>query len=224
MGAGADQWGVFRSLLGFCSSVGTPHSNVAHFKFPRTSRTKRRAPSTMLPNKRLKLHVDTTTTTNTTDATACVDISWFCVSRFLPVHSLSCLALSSKRMAKLFAEELNRLLRLKRVRTKLLLKRVLKLKGVVRFKVGGFLTLHTLTQLYRSNKRLASIFGIDCWKYAGYANEAERTWAKYSAPCEALMRCHLPPPFERDQNEDIDSGEESDPDVYHLANWRFPEY
>ena len=29
---------------------------------------------------------------------------------------------------------------------------------------------------------------------------------------------------QNDQNEDIDSGEESDPDVYHLANWRFPEY
>ena len=172
----------------------------------------------MLPTKRLKLHVDTTTTTNTTDATAFVDISWVCVSRFLTVHSLSCLALSSKRMAKLFAEEL------KRARTKLLFKRVLKLKRVVRSKIGGFLTLHTVTQLYRSNKRLAYIFGSTCWKYAGYRSEAERTWATDRASDELIARYTLPLPFERDQNEDIDSGEESDPDFEHHAIWRFPEY
>ena len=115
--------------------------------------------TTMLPNKRLKLHVDTTTTTtttntNTTDATACVDISWVCISRFLTVHSLSCLALSSKRMTKLFAEEL------KLRKRKLLLEQVLKLEGVMRYRVGRFLTAHSMTQLTRSSRGLAMIF---CW-------------------------------------------------------------
>ena len=115
--------------------------------------------TTMLPNKRLKLHVDTTTTTtttntNTTDATACVDISWVCISRFLTVHSLSCLALSSKQMTKLFAEEL------KLRKRKLLLEQVLKLEGVMRYRVGRFLTAHSMTQLTRSSRGLAMIF---CW-------------------------------------------------------------
>ena len=181
--------------------------------------------TTMLPNKHLKLHVDTTTTTtttntNTTDATACVDISWVCISRFLTVHSLSCLALSSKRMAKLFAEELNMLLRLRK--RKLLLKRVLKLKGVVRSKVGGFLTLNTLTKLARSNKRLASIFGCHCWSYAGYADEAARDGAKVAAHNEKLLRRYTPHPIKFDPNGDIDTDEEDYPWEHHHHNWRPP--
>ena len=173
----------------------------------------------MLPYKRLKLHVDTTTTTNTTDATACVDISWVCISRFLTVHSLSCLALSSKQMTKLFAEELNMLLRLRK--RKLLLKRVLKLKGVVRSKVGGFLTLNTLVKLARSNKRLASIFGCRCWLYAGYADEAGRDWAQLAAHNEVLLRRGTPPPFEMDQNEDIDTDEDDYPELHHHHKFRY---
>ena len=57
--------------------------------------------------------------------------------------------------------------------------------------------------------------------YAGYADRAARDWAELAAQNEVRLRRGTPPPFEMDQNEDIDTDEDNyPPELHHHRKFR----